>query len=417
MGPHGGISRVRPGVRLAAAAALFALLSSACSAFDYLAPPINVLVDRRGEAVDGRVDPETLEDMPAVFDAYFPSSVQIHAGDTIIFEPEFTGEPHTVTFGTLVDDAVEKLSEFTPETPLEEIEALPEMQALPTLFPRDPGGGGPLQVNASAAEPCYLQDDRPPTSAQGGARACPERAQPEFTGEETFYSSGWLKQDERFRVTFSEDLEPGTYGFMCLVHRSAMTGTVEVLPEERAVPAKRDVLREADEALDRLKAGLEPVADEVASATPESAVAGAGEPWRGSAQLAAFFPERVRVEAGETVSWTVSGMHTITLQPDVIPGELLEEAGEGIALNPEVVRPSEGAPLLPHRSLAYPPAAGGEPVALSATYDGEGTFNSGLLWSIPPVGVTYDVTFTRPGTYELRCLVHPDMRAVVEVEG
>src|SRR5438067_13153209 len=34
--------------------------------------------------------------------SYFPQTVRVHPGDTINFRQAWTGEPHTVTFGTAV---------------------------------------------------------------------------------------------------------------------------------------------------------------------------------------------------------------------------------------------------------------------------------------------------------------------------
>ena len=40
---------------------------------------------------------------------YFPAQTTVHAGDTVVFAWNGPGEPHTVTFGALVDNTV-KLS-------------------------------------------------------------------------------------------------------------------------------------------------------------------------------------------------------------------------------------------------------------------------------------------------------------------
>ena len=37
------------------------------------------------------------------FIAYYPNTVRVHAGDTVVFHEVGNGEPHTVTFGTPVD--------------------------------------------------------------------------------------------------------------------------------------------------------------------------------------------------------------------------------------------------------------------------------------------------------------------------
>ena len=40
------------------------------------------------------------------FIKYFPDSIQVHPGDTVNFVQDWTGEAHTVTFGTRVDEVL-----------------------------------------------------------------------------------------------------------------------------------------------------------------------------------------------------------------------------------------------------------------------------------------------------------------------
>src|SRR5437764_492440 len=51
--------------------------------------------------VDGKAP-----DFNSGFLAYFPKTVLAHPGETIAFHNNFSGEPHTVTFGTLADAAL-----------------------------------------------------------------------------------------------------------------------------------------------------------------------------------------------------------------------------------------------------------------------------------------------------------------------
>jgi hypothetical protein len=41
--------------------------------------------------------------------------VRVHAGDTVVFHQVGTGEPHTVTLGTLADAAVAAFEKLTPK--------------------------------------------------------------------------------------------------------------------------------------------------------------------------------------------------------------------------------------------------------------------------------------------------------------
>ncbi|MEA2589346.1 MAG: hypothetical protein QOH66_2273, partial [Actinomycetota bacterium] len=63
----------------------------------------------------------TSASIPLAADEYFPNEFQVHPGDTIKFNEVWSGEPHTVSLGSLVDQG-------------------PTSTALPTFFPR-PGRG------------------------------------------------------------------------------------------------------------------------------------------------------------------------------------------------------------------------------------------------------------------------------------
>ena len=57
-----------------------------------------------GVTLDGKTDAFNGE-----FGTFFPDSLSAHAGDTINFSlPRYSGVPHTVTLGTLVDKGVAK---------------------------------------------------------------------------------------------------------------------------------------------------------------------------------------------------------------------------------------------------------------------------------------------------------------------
>ena len=48
------------------------------------------------------------------FLAYFPNDVTVHPGDTVDFHENWTGEPHTVTMGTLVDAGLKAVQAAGP---------------------------------------------------------------------------------------------------------------------------------------------------------------------------------------------------------------------------------------------------------------------------------------------------------------
>ncbi len=100
----------------------------------------------------------------------------------------------------------------------------------------------------------------------------------------------------------------------------------------------------------------------------------------------AFYPSSaVTIDAGDTVSWTFPSNepHTVTL------------LGAGQTKPPPPTDPSIAKP------------AGG------STYNGKTYTSSGFLFG----GKTYALTFTKPGTYTVHCLIHqPEMRSTIVVQ-
>ena len=174
--------------------------------------------------VDG-VNPKANE----TFLAYFPRATTVHAGDTVIFHYVGVGEPHTVTLGSLADNAVSVFAHLTPAQ--QHANAPPSAAraadaALPQLFPQGPG-----DAIASAADKCFVQSGTPGTSL------CPlsQHEQPDFNGTQSYYNSGWLDANQKFTVHFSSSTAPGTYRFMCLLHREFMSGKVTVAPVSKTI--------------------------------------------------------------------------------------------------------------------------------------------------------------------------------------
>src|SRR5262249_21156051 len=92
--------------------------------------------------------------------AYFPDPLKVHAGDTIRFKAVDRGEPHTVTFGTMVDAAVASLAKRPAPAPnAPPPPETPELAKLPTLIGDPPA----LPVPQSAAHPSPLLTRAPPS--------------------------------------------------------------------------------------------------------------------------------------------------------------------------------------------------------------------------------------------------------------
>lgn len=393
----------------------FALLATACGAT--VRPPFSVQVDNREQRVTARKGIDDTKRFDAVYWAFLPRQVPAKPGDTIFFKVASQDEPHTLAMGALVDAAAEQIDALGEEPALDRIEALPEMQRLPSLFPMQPPAEGAPQVNGSAAEPCYLMTGTPPNALAGGAPRCESRRSTAFDGRHAFYSTGWLEDGTNLHLKLSDQVRPGTYNVMCLVHRSAMRAKVVVRGPGESLPRLGDVNRDRREQGDALATQLSDAAKLAWTATPDKAVAGVGSPGV-SGFVATFGQKTYRVGVGGQVSWSVYGMHSITFSPRRGQGDGILVRRDGrVRLNAAAWLPVN-SPLPPPEAQAFRSPPSDRPTIIDGgEWDGQGSRSSGVLRSVAQQPVVYRLAFGRPGTYSYRCLIHPNMRGRVRVGG
>jgi plastocyanin len=352
----------------------------------------------------------------AVFMAFFPDSLAVHPGDAVTFRLRaFSGQPHTVTMGTLVDAAAKRLEEVGPQASLAAQENSAEMLRLPDVFPHEITGG-PQDASQSSGQACYLDAGIPPLSLTGSAPACPTRAQPAFDGSQSFYNSGVLmREGDTFTVPVSRNTKPGAYSVMCMMHRSAGLGRITVVPAPQPVPSPHNVVVEAARQRAGLVEALGPAADAARNANGDHVAAGTVAPYIYSALVAEFGPRTVSVPVGGTVTWDVNVFHTITFGAgDDDVGALVKTADGTIHLH-EIANIPAGFDV-PNAAFAYPPPDDGRPIVVDGgRWDGSGFRSTGLLVSFAPVPVTVKQTFTKEGSYTYRCLFHPAMQGEVHV--
>ena len=364
---------------------------------------------------------------------YFPGTVYAHPGDELIFDQEWTGEPHTVTFGTIVDEAVTKVEaieasfeEDPPETEDEIAAAMEEYESAGEVLPvfdayTDLG-------NANAVRPCYLDDGVPPQGVRLDHSArrepgdpCPTREQPAFDGTQAYHSSGFIAPDgphgNTYRVRLADDIEPGTYRFYCVIHFPDMQGKLIVKPSSEAIPSPSEVTATARKEIDVL---ARPLRDAFAAARAGRAkdpngdaidlpVAGyhSGEEY--TVAIDEFVPKVLQAKAGEPITWTITGAHTVSFDvPEFVPIYRTTSNG-GLERNPFVDRAAGGSPKAPPVDFVKGPVEidGG-------TWDGDGFISSGLLGSEP--FSRYTLRVSKPGRYRYACLVHPPMVGTLVVE-
>lgn len=361
-----------------------------------------------------QVDGES-KDFNGEFAAFFPSALKAHPGDEVTFKlPRFSGVPHTVTFGTLVDQAMAKFRQLPPTSTIAATENFSEMMKLTDVFPHE-APKGPPSPNQSAAQPCFLESGDPPGSQTGGAPACPKVDQPAFTGAHSFFNSGVLNEaGDEFSMTVADDAQPGDYSFLCLIHRGGMSGVLTVEEEGTAVPSPDEVSEQGESELAKLAEVGKKALAEADKATPDKAVAGTGDPSAPSLIVAEFRPKEISIPVGGSVTWNMFAFHTISLNAKDSDIGILSEAPDGSWS----FLPS-GAPSgfeVPPGVGDFPPADNEKPVLIDGgKWDGSGSRSTGIIGSLPPRFVSVKQAFTKAGTYTLRCLVHPDMKGTVKV--
>ena len=351
-------------------------------------------------------------DYNGVFTAFFPDDVSAHPGDTVKFEVPRVNEPHTVAFGTLVDKAVAKVEQLGPTASVQEQEATPELQNVPDVFPHVPGHGRP-DANQSAAQPCFLASGVPPLSQTGGAPACPKVAQPDFDGTQSFYNSGALINDgESFSMKLSPSIKPGTYSFMCAIHRGAMTAKLTVAPPTQSIPSAAEQTAKGKVQFNQLEAKLKPVANGAEKANGTSVNVGLGDPSVFNALIAQFGPKDLSVPVGGSVTWNMFLFHSISFGYTAADVGALTKAADGSVHLTAALAPA---------GVSTPPTAldltRTTPLSIDAgSYDGTGKKSTGIMGSLPPNAlIATKMTFTKAGTYTYQCLFHRDMQGTIKV--
>lgn len=378
------------------------------------------------DTVTVRVDYDH-DEFATQFVKYFPEKFQVHAGDTITFRQDWTGEAHTVTLGTRVSEVLsitKPLYEEWGELPEDQIP--PEVFeayfaaecSLPVLYGCEEGpteAAGTGEINQIIAQPCLVEEGPLP---EDGA-PCPNQELGPFDGTEAYYNSGFIglqtDGDNIFELTLSESIEPGEYDIFCSVHGSFHSATMEVVPSDQSIPSPSEVNQQTRQELNEV---VEPFRQVFERASEGQFVFG-GEAFTGNFSgllderveglLNEFIPKTIEAQVGEPVTWLMFGPHSISFDvPEYFP--IYEQLEDGtIRANEDVYFAAGGAPEVEEQESLDPIVVDG------GTWDGSGFWSSGVLYS--EAYVQYTLRFSTPGTYRYACLIHPPMVGTVTVTG
>ena len=355
------------------------------------------------------------------FLTYFPHTITAHPGDTVVFHYVGVGEPHTVTLGTLADNAVKTYNGLSPEQQHSNGPPPPAMQsadaAVPSLFPQGPG-----DAVQSVANPCYQK------TGPVGTATCPnsQHTEPAFDGSYAYFNSGWLKHDQSWTVHLSGGISPGEYRFMCALHREGMQGKINVVPSSKSImsasqqyAAGEKQLAAAEKPLvvpvAALRQGKPPV-PHVTLPGPNPVLAGSGAP-NTSGSVDEFGLKTIHIPVGGTVTWWMLGPHSITFNSDSSNNDIQSEAPDGtVHANPKALAPA-GGPGEPPPAKNGPTSGIHFKVVASSSWNGKGFHNSGVFQNSfgPPLIEGYKLKFTKAGTYHYICVVHDNMKGTVVV--
>lgn len=341
---------------------------------------------------------------------YFPDKVTVHPGDTVTYKSTFTGEPHSVAFGTDIQALIELFRSQPPEVqsgqapPPPEAEAkFNELQAkVPPMFPE--GEGDALQ---NSVNPCFVATGDIPADS---TKQCPVTTAPgPFDGTATFWNSGFMEDGATFEMKLADNIKPGVYLGYCTLHQVGMITEIDVVAPDQPAESAADVAAAGQQQLADINAKISGAVDEASkSAKPGTVLAGVDGP--GVPGFAsAFLPADTSIKAGETVTWTLSqnAPHTVSFNPSEAARTIIMKGPDGgYHLNPESFAPAGFTP-----PAGPPPTGDAPPPPLDGgSWDGTGFFSTGVVF-----GGTFTLTFTTPGTYPYVCLIHPDMKGTVTV--
>jgi plastocyanin len=360
------------------------------------------------------------DEFAGTFRAFFPRDVTVKPGMTLKFHQKWSGEPHTVTMGTEVQDRIEPemlpiVRESTSRDPAEDEDFGPAVDAaLEAFFGELPFFFGEKGPNPPVAQACYLDDGLPT-----GDKACPKNADTEFDGDESYFNSGFIPYEgtsgNEFEMKIADDAKPGKYFYYCALHGPGMSGQIEIT-KSGSIPSQASMNKQAQKEIAEI---AEPMLTNLESERKgnsgfEGNLAGSGgqllEGIKG--QVNEFTPRTVQAKINEPVKWTFISGHTISFNvPPYFP--LYDVKSNGVVTeNPKAYEPAGSFSGRPE-----PTADEGPPVPRAdvdaGKFDGSGGLqSSGADWQ---TGDTYSVTFTKAGTYPMACLIHPGMIGKVVV--
>jgi plastocyanin len=196
----------------------------------------------------------------------------------------------------------------------------------------------------------------------------------------------------------------GSFTYYCVIH-PGMKAKVKVVAKGKKIPSAKQ---------DR-KAAAKLFATEVKAAKkqskltlPKNTIQGGND--KGKVVQLRFFPKKLSVPVGTSVTMQVKSLpeiHTFSFGPAAYLQTLaskfvVPQPTGALAFNGQIALPSDAPPNLP---------------PYDGTNHGNGYFSTGVLDGDPnsPQPSSAKITFSKAGTYQFICLIHPFMQGTVVV--
>jgi plastocyanin len=359
------------------------------------------------------------------FRAFFPRDVTVRPGMTLKFHQTWTGEPHTITTGTAVDELVKpeilpvvlRSKVLDPDGPDSNFTDA-QNAAGEKFFNTMPFFFGEKGINQTAGQPCFVA-----TGLPRDGKACPNQKQPDFTGTQSYFNSGFIpylgSRGNEFDMKIADNATPGTYFYYCSLHGLGMSGQITVT-KTGSIPSQATVNRQAQSEITAIAKPLaaQLKAEQAGRSEFKGNLAGSGSDTTAGikGQVNEFTPRTVKAQVGKPVTWTFIHSHTISFNvPPYVPFYSVKKNGT-VVESEAIFLPAGGFPgRTPPTQNEGPDGTAVLPAVHidAGKFDGSGKLrSSGTDWQ---TGDTYSVTFTKAGTYPMACLVHPGMIGKVVV--
>jgi plastocyanin len=280
----------------------------------------------------------------------------------------------------------------------------PKGKKPPAFIGPDPAGGTTAGVNDAAGNPFWFNGLPKLTLTPDGALPAGGKS---YNGRKLVSSGAPLGAGapKPYTVKFTKK---GVYSYYCTIH-TGQKGRVKVVGKAKAIPSNRANAKAAKKEYAKVVKRLKK--DGKFAGPAGNAVRAGNDTLRST--ILGFFPATKSVPVGTTVTFAMSPVTTEAHTISFGPADYLTAAANGF-VGPDPANPA-GLPVV--SSLAAYPSDPPPGAPADGTNHGNGFVNTGVIDgdAASPQPNSAQVTFSKAGTYNYICLIHPDMKGSIVV--